>query len=76
MPFSDPLADGPVIQRSSERALARGVTLTRVLETVARIREKSQLPLVLFSYLNPLLQRGVDARRCRTRPAPASTACW
>jgi tryptophan synthase alpha chain len=60
VPFSDPLADGPVIQRSSERALARGVTLARVLETVARIREKSELPLVLFSYLNPLLQRGVE----------------
>jgi tryptophan synthase alpha chain len=59
VPFSDPLADGPVIQRSSERALERGVTLTRVLETVARIREKSELPLVLFSYLNPLLQRGM-----------------
>lgn len=59
VPFSDPLADGPVIQRSSERALGRGVTLARVLETVCRIREKSQLPLVLFSYLNPLLQRGV-----------------
>ena len=59
VPFSDPLADGPVIQRSSERALARGVTFARVLETVVRIREKSELPLVLFSYLNPLLQRGV-----------------
>ena len=59
VPFSDPLADGPVIQRSSERALARGVTLERVLETVVRIREKSELPLVLFSYLNPLLQRGL-----------------
>ncbi|HEY8232461.1 MAG: tryptophan synthase subunit alpha [Burkholderiales bacterium] len=60
VPFSDPLADGPVIQRSSERALARGVTLARVLEAVARIREKSELPLVLFSYLNPLLQRGLE----------------
>ena len=60
VPFSDPLADGPVIQRSSERALARGVTLARVLETVRRIREKSELALVLFSYLNPLLQRGVE----------------
>jgi len=58
VPFSDPLADGPVIQRSSERALARGVTLARVLETVQAIRAKTQLPLVLFSYLNPLLQRG------------------
>jgi len=60
VPFSDPLADGPVIQRSSERALARGVTLSRVIETVERIREKSELPLVLFSYLNPLLQRGLE----------------
>jgi len=60
VPFSDPLADGPVIQRSSERALAGGVTLSRVIETVLRIRERSELPLVLFSYLNPLLQRGVE----------------
>jgi tryptophan synthase alpha chain len=60
VPFSDPLADGPVIQRSSERALGRGVTLARVLETVRRIREQSELPLVLFSYLNPLLQRGFE----------------
>jgi tryptophan synthase alpha chain len=60
VPFSDPLADGPVIQRSSERALARGVTLARVLDVVREIRGKSQLPLVLFSYLNPLLQRGLE----------------
>jgi len=60
VPFSDPLADGPVIQRSSERALGRGVTLASVLEVVRRIREKSELPLVLFSYLNPLLQRGLE----------------
>ena len=60
VPFSDPLADGPVIQRSSERALARGVTLERVLGAVERIRETSELPLVLFSYLNPLLQRGME----------------
>jgi tryptophan synthase alpha chain len=60
VPFSDPLADGPVIQRASERALARGVTLARVLEVVRRIRESSELPLVLFSYLNPLLQRGLE----------------
>jgi tryptophan synthase alpha chain len=60
VPFSDPLADGPVIQRSSERALSRGVTLARVLEVVREIRKTSQLPLVLFSYLNPLLQRGLE----------------
>jgi tryptophan synthase alpha chain len=61
VPFSDPLADGPVIQRSSERALGRGVTLARVLDVVREIRRTSQLPLVLFSYLNPLLQRGLGA---------------
>jgi tryptophan synthase alpha chain len=60
VPFSDPLADGPVIQRSSERALARGVTLEGVLDAVRRIRERSALPLLLFSYFNPLLQRGLE----------------
>jgi tryptophan synthase alpha chain len=60
VPFSDPLADGPVIQRSSERALARGVTLEGVLDVVRRIRETSELPLLLFSYFNPLLQRGLE----------------
>ena len=60
VPFSDPLADGPVIQRASERALARGVTLPRVLEAVRRIRERSELPLLLFSYYNPLLQHGLE----------------
>ncbi len=60
VPFSDPLADGPVIQRSSERALARGVTLSKVLEAVRRIRERSALPLLLFCYYNPLLQHGLE----------------
>jgi tryptophan synthase alpha chain len=60
VPFSDPLADGPVIQRSSERALQRGVTLEAVLGLVRRIRERSELPLLLFSYYNPLLQRGLE----------------
>ncbi|MCG6928437.1 MAG: tryptophan synthase subunit alpha [Acidobacteria bacterium] len=60
VPFSDPLADGPVIQRSSERALTRGVTLEVVLDVVRRIRERSALPLLLFSYFNPLLQRGLE----------------
>jgi len=67
VPFSDPLADGPVIQRASERALARGVTLPKVLEAVKRIRERSALPLLLFSYYNPLLQHGLErlAREAR-----------
>jgi tryptophan synthase alpha chain len=59
VPFSDPIADGPVIQRSSERALARGVTLPRVIETIGRIRERCEIPIVLFSYFNPLLQYGL-----------------
>jgi tryptophan synthase alpha chain len=60
VPFSDPLTDGPVIQRASERALRRGVTLASVIEAVRRIRERSDLPLLLFSYYNPLLQHGLD----------------
>jgi tryptophan synthase alpha chain len=60
VPFSDPLADGPVIQRASERALRRGVTLTAVLEAVRRIRAGSDLPLLLFSYYNPLLQHDLE----------------
>jgi tryptophan synthase alpha chain len=60
IPFSDPLADGPVIQRASERALARGTTLARVLEAVRCIRKTSDLPLLLFSYFNPLLRFGLS----------------
>ena len=59
VPFSDPLADGPVIQRSSDRALRRGVTLGAVLEIVRAIRRRSALPLVLFSYANPLMRYGL-----------------
>ncbi len=61
VPFSDPLADGPVIQRASERALRAGATLRGVLEAVARIRARSALPIVLFSYFNPLLRFGLAA---------------
>lgn len=60
VPFSDPLADGPVIQRSSERALRHGVTLTSVLAAVRAIRKQSELPLVLFSYFNPLMRYGLE----------------
>jgi tryptophan synthase alpha chain len=60
VPFSDPLADGPVIQRSSDRALKRGTRLASVLEAVRRIRARSELPLLLFSYVNPLLRYGLD----------------
>src|SRR5271155_3130052 len=59
VPFSDPLADGPTIQRASERALRAGATLAGVIYLVARIRKTSQVPLVLFSYYNPILQMGL-----------------
>ncbi len=60
VPFSDPLADGPTIQRASERALKAGATLAGVLDLVRRIRQSSHVPLVLFSYYNPILQMGLD----------------
>jgi len=60
VPFSDPLADGPTIQRASERALKSGTTLHGVLELVRRIRQSSQVPLVLFTYFNPILQMGLE----------------
>jgi tryptophan synthase alpha chain len=60
VPFSDPLADGPTIQRASERALKSGTTLAGVLDLVRRIRKSSQVPLVLFSYYNPILQMGLE----------------
>src|SRR5262249_7562024 len=60
VPFSGPLAGGPVIQRPSAPALRRGATLAGVLEAVRAIRRKTEIPLLLFSYLNPILQYGVD----------------
>ncbi len=60
VPFSDPIADGPVIQRASDRALRAGMTLPKLLDIVRQIREKSEVPLLLFSYLNPLLRYGFD----------------
>ena len=58
VPFSDPIADGPVIQRASERALAAGTKLGGLLESVREIRRRSEIPLLLFSYMNPLLRYG------------------
>jgi tryptophan synthase alpha chain len=60
VPFSDPLADGPVIQRATERALAGGTTLRGVLDMVEQLRPKLAAPVVLFSYANPLVRMGVD----------------
>src|SRR2546426_169821 len=61
VPFSDPLADGPVIQRAAMRALAGGTTVLRVLETVATLRAEVSVPLVLLTYYNPLLAFGLKA---------------
>ncbi len=65
VPFSDPLADGPVIQRATERALAGGTTLEGVITLVERVRASLTVPLVLFTYANPLLRMGLPefARR-------------
>ncbi|MFN2416133.1 MAG: tryptophan synthase subunit alpha [Pyrinomonadaceae bacterium] len=60
VPFSDPVADGPVIQRASERALRQNVGLADVLETLADARRDTDVPVILFSYFNPLLQFGVE----------------
>jgi tryptophan synthase alpha chain len=60
VPFSDPVADGPVIQRASERALRAGTTLAGVLELVRNLRAHTDVPLVLFSYFNPILQMGLQ----------------
>lgn len=61
IPFSDPIADGVVNQEAAMRALASGTTLKKVLKTVEAIRKTSQIPLVIFSYLNPITQFGIEA---------------
>ena len=60
VPFSDPLADGPMIQRASERALKAGATLRRILDRLTSWREAVQAPVILFSYYNPILQYGLE----------------
>src|SRR5579864_3439740 len=60
VPFSDPIADGPVIQRAGERALRAGTNLRKVLDIAAEIRRHSQIPLLLFTYLNPVLRYGLE----------------
>jgi len=59
VPFSDPMADGPVIQRASERALKNNFGLQELLDTAARARKHTDVPVILFSYYNPLLQFGL-----------------
>jgi tryptophan synthase alpha chain len=60
VPFSDPIADGPVIQAAGERALRAGTTLARVLAIAAEVRKTSEVPLLLFTYLNPVMRYGLD----------------
>src|SRR3954466_7163970 len=60
VPFSDPIADGPVIQRAGERALRAGTTLHKVLDMARAIRRRSEIPLLLFTYLNPVLKYGLE----------------
>jgi tryptophan synthase alpha chain len=60
IPFSDPMADGPAIQLASERALRSGTTLNGVLDTVAKIRKYSEIPIILFGYYTPFLSYGLQ----------------
>src|SRR5262245_51375900 len=69
VPFSDPLADGPVIQRATERALAAGTTLRGVLDLVADVRPTIAAPVVIFSYANPILRMGSERFAARAREA-------
>ena len=60
MPFSDPLADGPTIQYSSNVAIEQGITMKKILHIVEQVREKSQIPIILMGYINPVLRYGVE----------------
>ena len=62
IPFSDPIAEGPVIQRANIRALAAGATLPKIFDMVAHVRQKTQVPLVFLTYLNPVFQYGFSSR--------------
>jgi tryptophan synthase alpha chain len=77
VPFSDPIADGPDIQRACERALARGSSCEQALALVEALRRESDLPVVLMSYLNPVLRGGIDAfaERARDWTASCSPTC-
>jgi tryptophan synthase alpha chain len=74
VPFSDPIADGPVIQRASDRALRAGTSVARVLDIASEIRKGSDMPIILFSYMNPLLRYGFD-RLCRDARAAGIDGC-
>ena len=69
VPFSDPLADGPVIQRATERAIAAGATLVKVLGIISDVRSLVNVPIVVFSYANPILRMGLDEFVSRAKQA-------
>src|SRR5687768_15283623 len=73
IPFTDPLADGPTIQRASERALANGTTMDDALQLIADVRSQINAPIVPMTYINPVFQIGYDrfAERCREVGADA-----
>ena len=71
VPFSDPMADGPVLQRAAERALAAGTTLPLVLDLVGRLRRRTEIPIVLFGYANPFFHFGVEPLAAAMRAAGA-----
>src|SRR5436190_14688412 len=60
VPFSDPIADGPVIQAAAQRALKNGTTMNDVFAIARAVRERSEIPLIVFSYLNPVMRYGID----------------
>jgi len=60
MPFSDPLADGPTIQYSSNVAIEHGITMDKILQIVKQVRQKSTIPIILMGYINPILRYGVE----------------
>ncbi len=74
VPFSDPIADGPVIQRGSDRALKAGTKLTTVLDIASQIRKRSEIPLLLFTYMNPVLRYGLE-RLARAAVASGIDGC-
>src|SRR6266550_8081963 len=71
VPFTDPMADGPVIQRASERALLQNFGIAEILQTVAEARKQTEVPIILFSYFNPLLQFGGKKEADGTSALPA-----
>jgi tryptophan synthase alpha chain len=69
VPFSDPVADGPVIMKAGDRALRAGTTVAKVLDIAREIRRKSEIPLLLFTYLNPVLRYGLEKLACDAKAA-------